>query len=249
MLAIAGGKGGVGKTTTALGLAQAVAAGGERTLVVDADRDMPDLHALASVSPRPTVAALVGAETGTGTPVSGNTDGRPLSAVAQPVPDRRGVAVLSAAPGIARATMRRALRRLSCAPPAVIADCPAGTGPDVADPLRLADGCVVVARETPAGVRDAAKTAALSRAVATPVVGGLVVGSPGPTDTRPPEAVRRGVQRLLEAPTVAAPAVEDPLANPSVARARRRLLAALARGAVDGAAAVGGRRRRPPPPG
>ncbi|ESS06245.1 MAG: CobQ/CobB/MinD/ParA nucleotide binding domain protein, partial [uncultured archaeon A07HB70] len=40
MLAIAGGAGGAGKTTTALGLARALPG---RVVVADADVDMPDL--------------------------------------------------------------------------------------------------------------------------------------------------------------------------------------------------------------
>jgi septum site-determining protein MinD len=241
MLAIAGGKGGVGKTTTALGLAYARAAGDERTLIVDADRDMPDLHALARVEPRPTAAALVTADD-TGSAATDAT----LSTVVQAVPDEHRVGVLPAAPGIERATMRRALRRLSCAPPAVVLDCPAGAGTDVADPLRLADGCVVVARETPAGLRDGAKTAALSRAVDTPVVGGLVVGSRRGTAARPPASVRRHLRRLLDAPTTTAPAVERPLSDPRVARARRRLLDALPRSvwSTDTRQPVPGSRRR-----
>jgi septum site-determining protein MinD len=49
MLVIAGGKGGCGKTTTALGLAAVLAERGAPAVVADADRDMPDLHALAGV--------------------------------------------------------------------------------------------------------------------------------------------------------------------------------------------------------
>jgi len=240
MLAVAGGKGGVGKTTTALGLAYAVADRGERALAVDADRDMPDLHAAAGVDPRPTVAALVDADGTTATDA-----GRDLRTVAQPALDEPGVGVLPAAPGIARATMRRALRRLSCAAPAVVVDCPAGAGPDVADPLRLADGCVVVARRTPAGVRDAAKTAALSRAVDTPVVGGLVVGGRRgrPTDDPPSAPVRRSLGRLFDAPTVTAPAVERPLFDRRVVRAHGRLLDALSESVWSGGRHAASRRR------
>ncbi len=214
VLAIAGGKGGVGKTTTALGLALEVARD-RKTLVVDADRDMPDLHVLAGVPGRPTVAALV----------DGDATGRSLASVAHPVPGRPTAAVLPSAPGVDRSTMRRALRRIAHADAAVVVDCPAGAGPDVADPLRLADGCVVVSRPTPAGLRDGAKTAALSRAVDTPVVGCLLVG-----DCHTPR-----VERLFDAPVVAVPAVDDPLSDPAVARARRGLFEATNGTAVDAA--------------
>jgi ATPases involved in chromosome partitioning len=229
MLAIAGGKGGVGKTTTALGFALDFAAAGRPALAVDADRDMPDLHVLARVPGRPTVAALV--------EDTNDSAERSLTGVARPVPDRPAAAVLPAAPGVDRATMRRVLRRVSPTDTTVVVDCPAGAGPDVADPLRLADGCVVVARPTPAGVRDGAKTAALSRAVDTPVVGCLLVGQ-GPT---------RRVERLLDAPVVAAPVTADPLSAPRVTRARRALLATVTDAPPVVDAPSPGVDRRPPP--
>lgn len=67
MLAVTGGKGGTGKTTTALGLAAAYARRRRRPTVVDADRDMPNLDIVA--------------DTGglTGMDVIANPDGRPLA--------------------------------------------------------------------------------------------------------------------------------------------------------------------------
>src|SRR6056297_615748 len=59
MLAIAGGKGGCGKTTTAVGLARAFASLGADPLVVDADLDMPDLHHRTGVDREPGIAAAV----------------------------------------------------------------------------------------------------------------------------------------------------------------------------------------------
>ena len=51
MLAVAGGKGGVGRTTTTLGLAAAAARVGYAPVVVDANRDCPDLARRATVDP------------------------------------------------------------------------------------------------------------------------------------------------------------------------------------------------------
>ncbi|MUV61849.1 AAA family ATPase, partial [Halobacterium sp. CBA1126] len=64
MLAVAGGKGGSGKTTTALGLAGALVERRRRPLVVECDLDAPNLHLRAGVprdpgldAPDPTAAS------------------------------------------------------------------------------------------------------------------------------------------------------------------------------------------------
>lgn len=53
LVAVASGKGGVGKSTIALGLARALAAAGRRTAVLDADLNGPSQARLAGVSGRP----------------------------------------------------------------------------------------------------------------------------------------------------------------------------------------------------
>ena len=54
-IAITGGKGGVGKSTIAVGLATAYVADGARTLLVDADFGMADLNLLLGVAPTRTL--------------------------------------------------------------------------------------------------------------------------------------------------------------------------------------------------
>ena len=165
MLAIAGGKGGVGKTTTALGLAAALP---DRPLVVDADRDMPDLHALAGVS-------------------RGGARGRELSDRVRAA-ERRGCRVLPVpeheppSPGRRLARVRAAWTDAD--DPPVLIDTPAGAGLDAAAPLEAADGVVVVSTACAPALRDAAKTASMARAVGTPVVGAVLTR----TTVRPPKA-------------------------------------------------------------
>jgi len=195
MLAVAGGKGGCGKTTTAVGLALSAARRGQATLAVDADVDVPDLHRVAGVAGPPEAPA------------------RPRA-----VPGSNGAAVLPAAPGSdpddldARLARARRYDR-------VLLDCPAGAGRDAAVPLRAADRTVVVTTDDEASLRDAAKTAAMSRAVGTPVAAAVVTGrerSPG------------GVPSLLGAPAVEpVPTADRPLASRAVRRGHDRLLRRL----------------------
>ncbi|PSP78446.1 hypothetical protein BRC81_07855 [Halobacteriales archaeon QS_1_68_20] len=152
MFAVAGGKGGCGKTTTTLGLARAAARTGRGVLAVDADADMPDLHGVAGVERDPPL------DTG-------------------PVPD----VTQRAAPGFDvvaaprdDAVSESDLRRCRGARDVVLVDCPAGVGPDAAVPLRVADETLLVTTLEPASLQDAARTAAMSRAVGTPVVGAVV---------------------------------------------------------------------------
>lgn len=208
MIAIAGGKGGSGKTTTTLGLARALARTDRDVLAVDADRDMPNLHALADVPRTPTLAAVEG------TP---DRDAPDPAAVAHPDPDVSGVRVLPA-PTDADVADAAALSRLRRSSRRVLLDCPAGAGPDAAAPLRVADAALVVTLPTPESLRDAAKTAAMIRALDTRVAGAVVTRT-----ATPPE----GVERLLEVDrAVAVPdGGEDPLRSPPVTGAYRRLAA------------------------
>lgn len=58
-IAITSGKGGVGKTTFSLNLAIAMAARGKRTLLMDADMGLGNVHVFAGVAPRGTMLDLI----------------------------------------------------------------------------------------------------------------------------------------------------------------------------------------------
>ncbi|MFC6953685.1 MinD/ParA family ATP-binding protein [Halorubellus litoreus] len=221
MLAFAGGKGGTGKTTTALAFARELAAGrageasGRSVTVVDADVDMPDVHSMVGVDRTPTVLEC--------------PRGRPA-------PSLSGVRVAPAPPGDATDAFEKTLFELRAAdrPSAegrptgarprcrVVVDAPCGGGPDAARPLAAADGVVLVTRPTPAAVRDTAKTAAMARALETPVVAAVVVGN------HPP----RALEDVLGAPrVVTVPLVDgDPLTAPAHRTAMGRLCKGLRRG-------------------
>lgn len=221
MLAVAGGKGGCGKTTTALGLGAALARQRKAALAVDTDREMPDLHAMAGVAREPGLDAV--AEGWPPRLVAGRAD-----------PPTVGVEVLPAADGPPSASPpsrasptgsgRAALARLRGCADAVLLDCPAGAGPDAAAPLRAADVAALVTTAEPACLRDAAKTAAMARELGTPVAGAVV----SRVDS-PPE----GVSRLLDCPVLGAVpdagsgAGTDPLADDRVRAAHDRVASAL----------------------
>jgi septum site-determining protein MinD len=195
MLAIVGGKGGCGKTTSALGLAAALE---EPALVADCDVDMPNTHAMAAVSREPTLAELT--EPGV----------TPAAVASDPV-DEWGTSVVPAPPAAAESRLGPALDRLARAARPVLLDCPAGAGPDAATPLSAADAAVVVSTLCAPALRDAAKTVAMARAIGTPVVGTVL------TRTRlEPDAV----SDLLDCPVLASvPAVEPPVLDRRVVRA------------------------------
>lgn len=203
MLAIAGGKGGVGRSTTALGLAAALVGQRRDPLVVDADCAMPTLHVVAETPHAGGLAAVA--------------RGEPAADAA--VESRRfpGVDVLPGSPG---ADVRRALVALPRDRPVVV-DCPAGAGRVATLPVRFADGALVVTTPTPAGVRAAAKTVAGARACGTPVVGVVVTGADAPP---------AGLAAVLDAPVLATVPIADgrPLDDQAVRSAHDRLAVALA---------------------
>lgn len=206
MLAIAGGKGGCGKTTTALGLAAAIDA---PTLVADCDVDMPNLHAMADVPREPTLASAA--------------DGGDPGRLARTPTDAPDVGVLPAPPSDEENRLGPALARLDSADETVLLDCPAGAGPDAARPLDAADGVLVVSHLCAPSLRDAAKTVAMAEALGTPVAGAVLTR----TRLAPPD-----VSNLLGCPVLASvpPADESVLETDAVRTAYERLAARLERG-------------------
>jgi len=224
MLAIAGGKGGSGKTTTTLGLARAIEG---PSIAVDADCDLPNLHALAGV-PRDAPPD------GLGHP-DPETDGDTrIVPAARDAPDGIGSrlrrlrvrergevdAPLVTAGVISDASASGREAGAEREPVGtVLVDCPAGAGPDATVPLRVADAVLVVATPCVAALRDAAKTAAMARAVGTPVVGGVLTRA---------RFVPPGVEDLLGCEILGTvPDVAEPLADPRVRRAYDDLGTAL----------------------
>jgi septum site-determining protein MinD len=191
MLAVVGGKGGSGKTTTTLCLARALASREGSALVVDADVDMPDLHTVAGTSRDLGVDAVA-----SGTPVDESSH----RSLAFP-----GVDVLSA-PTDSRAIARVA-SVLDSRPEPILIDTPAGASRDVTRALRIADRSLVVTTPTRESLADAAKSVELARALDVPPIGTVVTRSDGTVDPEP----------LLGCPTLThVPSATDPPGNRSV---------------------------------
>lgn len=207
MLAVTGGKGGVGKSTVAFGIARALARRGTNPVVVDADRDMPDLHRIAGVPREPGVRAFAeGTALDRAVHPPGSRTPADLIPSGPNSVGRSGVRVLPVAPGTDLRTLRRALSRIRSLEATILVDCPAGVGRDAALPLRVADRAVLVTTPTTASLRDAAKAAAMARALeATPV--GVIC-----TRTDEPPAA----ESLLDCPVVGCiPDTDAPLTAPA----------------------------------
>lgn len=197
MLAVSGGKGGSGKTTTALGLAAVLDTRRREPIVVDADVDMPNLHIRAGVD-----------DGG----IERLADGESITEAAQESDRYPGIDILGATPG---ASLERALRSLVTDRPVII-DGVAGASEKAVTPLRHAEATVVVTRDTPASVTDAAKTIRMARAVGTPVVAAIVSRA---------SDVSRDLSGTLPVDTIVpVPAVDDPISHPDARAAYSRIL-------------------------
>lgn len=168
MFAIAGGKGGCGKTTTALGLARALAEPDVTPLVVDADVDMPDLHLLADVPAEPNAGDIAA--------------GAHIECAVHEPPATPGVAIVPAGRDDETAT---ALARLRDWDGPVLVDCPAGASADATRPLRAAERTVLVTTDTPQSLGDAEKTARVADRLGAPVAATLIRG-PDASGVAPP---------------------------------------------------------------
>lgn len=162
MIAIAGAKGGCGKTTTTLGLTEAVARTGTAALAVDADRQLPNLHVTGDVDREPTLATLESVP---------EADGADVASVAQASPRAERARIVPAPEPSETVDLEAKLGALSNANGQTFVDCPSGAGPDAVEPLSVADGVVVVTTADERCVDATEKTVEMARRLETPVIG------------------------------------------------------------------------------
>ncbi|MEE8169389.1 MAG: AAA family ATPase [Phycisphaerae bacterium] len=149
VVAIAGGKGGVGKTNLAVNLALCLGRLGTRTLLIDVDAGTANADLLLDVEPRHALTDFL----------SGRCDAdalcRPIGprvsfAAGVSGPDARSEQVL-AVPRLFAAS----LDQLAAGADLVLLDCGAGVGPTVRGPALCADRVLVVATPEPTAITDA----------------------------------------------------------------------------------------------
>ncbi|WP_251342183.1 chromosome partitioning protein ParA [Haloplanus halophilus] len=213
IVAVAGGKGGVGKTTTAYNLGAALDAA-----VVDADLGMADLPRDGGPDLHDVLAGRAAAsEAVRGGAVSLLPCGRSLAgARAADVGD-----------------LAEVLRTVERETGGVVVDCPAGLRADVGVPLAVADACVLVASPRRFALADVVRTRELARELDAGAVGVVLNRTTGADD--PPEDALR---RVLGAPVSTVPA--DPRVGRSVDEERPVVSAAPESAAADAFRSLGG---------
>jgi septum site-determining protein MinD len=161
MLAVAGGKGGCGKTTTTVGLATVLAKAGREPLVVDADTDMPNLHHVAGL-----------AHTGG---IDSVAAGKQVCQAVRVTDTFPGVRFLTAGE---RDSLPPALRRAYYWRGPVLVDCQTGIDRRATRPLATADRTLLVSTDRPECRQDTRKTAIAARNLGSDPCGALVRETP-----------------------------------------------------------------------
>lgn len=207
MIAIAGPKGGCGKTTTALGLAEMFGQSGVPTLVVDGDRQLPNLHLAAGVGREPTIGSL--------------SVGSTLTDHTQQHPDQEKVRILSAPKPNEDVDFKSALKKLNDDSIQILIDCPAGAGPDAIEPIVASDQVIVVTTNTKQSFDAAQKTINTAQRVGVPVEALIINKCDRVSGSLPIDAKIPLVQTVPERPA------ETPRKEPDVQAAHNEIVAKL----------------------
>ena len=219
VFAIAGGKGGVGKTTTTVNLARAFAAAGYDTVAVDADLGMANVGEALGVEHGLSVHEVLADEASVVDAVTSTAHGFDVV---------RGTQSLDAFADADPANFRAVVGPLRQRYDVVLLDTSAGLSHEVTVPLGLADKTVLVTTPDVVAIKDAAKTGQLAKRVDGEVAGVLV------TNARDGPYTREVVTELADELLTVVPAdqrlvTDDAVATPGspVAQAYNELAAAL----------------------
>ncbi len=177
VIAIAGAKGGVGKTTTAVNIGVALEEAGETVAIVELDLAMANILDFLQFEPDRTLHDVL----------SGTV---PTTEALYPIEDR--LHVLPAGTELAEfnainvAALAPVIRSLRPAYDFVLLDTAAGVSPETIYPLRLADEVIICSTPRVSSIRDAKKTIELANRV-NGEVAGVVFNRTGTGRAPPPE--------------------------------------------------------------
>ena len=177
VIATAGAKGGVGKTTTAVNIGVALEEAGETVAIVELDLAMANILDFLQFEPDRTLHDVL----------SGTV---PTTEALYPIEDR--LHVLPAGTELAEfnainvAALAPVIRSLRPAYDFVLLDTAAGVSPETIYPLRLADEVIICSTPRVSSIRDAKKTIELANRV-NGEVAGVVFNRTGTGRAPPPE--------------------------------------------------------------
>jgi flagellar biosynthesis protein FlhG len=149
ILAIASGKGGVGKTWLSITLAQALAQAGRRVLLVGADFGLANVDVQLGLDPVQDLGAVLSGQLGLAEAVQRHPAGFDI------LPGRSGCGSLAGLEGAALARLQALLRAAAGDWEVVLLDLGAGLQPPVRRLSAAADTLLVVATEEPTSLTDA----------------------------------------------------------------------------------------------
>jgi flagellar biosynthesis protein FlhG len=168
LIAVSGGKGGVGKSSLAVNLGLAMSATGRRVLLVDADLGLASLDVMLGVRAEYSLAEValddVPAERAV-VRVAGGLD---------VLPGASGVAEMADLTPVRRQRLLAELTRLESRYSAILLDTAAGAGEEVRAFLRAADAVIVVTSPEPTAITDAYALAKLLAAEGQTRLGSVV---------------------------------------------------------------------------
>jgi len=149
VIAVTGGKGGVGKTSVAVNLATGLAAAGRRVVLLDGDLGLANVDVLLGLSPRYTLAHVLSGERTLDEILVTARQGFKI------VPAASGAADLASMAGAGHLGLVQAFSGLAARLDVLIIDTAAGIAPGVLQFSQAAQHVLVVVTDEPASLTDA----------------------------------------------------------------------------------------------
>jgi septum site-determining protein MinD len=177
VLAVASGKGGVGKTTTAINLAVALGTSETPAVVLDADLGMPNVGAFLGIDPEVTLHDVLAGESEIDAAIVESDAGVDV------VPGSPGLEDFADADPDALDSVLESLRERYRH---VVVDTGGGLSYEAVSPIELADSVVLVTTPLPAAIADAERTTQVADRLGVPVAGVVVTRANEDTD---PESI------------------------------------------------------------